>query len=94
MNEQKVTCLEAPFFAQVTNKDLNTNLKIICEICETGISISFYIARHTFATTVALLQGVPIQSIKEMMGMKKFKVPCFTQKQIILYWKGYDVSAG
>ncbi len=55
-------------FPFVTNKDLNANLKIIGEICELGIALNFYIARHTFATTVTLAQGVPITSIKEMMG--------------------------
>ncbi len=55
-------------FPFVTNKDLNDNLKIISEICELGTSLNFYIARHTFATTITLLHGVPITSIKEMMG--------------------------
>ena len=55
-------------FPFVTNKDLNDNLKIISEICELDLSLNFYIARHTFATTVTLLHGVPITSIKEMMG--------------------------
>lgn len=44
------------------------NLKIISEICEIGIPVNFYIPRHTFATTITLFQGVPIASIKEMMG--------------------------
>jgi len=55
-------------FPLVTNKDLNANLKIISEICEIGFPLNFYIARHTFATTVTLAQGVSITSIKEMMG--------------------------
>ncbi len=55
-------------FPFVTNKDLNSNLKIISEICELGLALNFYIARHTFATTVALNHGVPITSVKEMMG--------------------------
>jgi integrase len=55
-------------FPFVTNKDLNFNLKIIGEIYGVEIPLNFYIARHTFATTVTLAQGVPITSIKEMMG--------------------------
>ena len=31
-------------FPYVSNKDLNTNLKIIGEICEFGISLNFYTA--------------------------------------------------
>lgn len=60
-------------FPFVTNKDLNTNLKTISEICGFGISLNFYMARYTFATTVTLLQGVPITSIKEMMGHRKIE---------------------
>jgi integrase/recombinase XerD len=50
----------ATVFPFVTNKDLNFNLKIIGEICGVGFPLNFYIARHTFATTVTLAQGVPI----------------------------------
>jgi integrase/recombinase XerD len=60
-------------FPLVTNKDLNMNLKIISEICEIGIPLNFYIARHTFATTLTLSQGVPITTIKEMMGHEKIQ---------------------
>jgi integrase len=58
-------------FPYVTNKTLNDSLKIIGEICQIGISLNFYMARHTFGTTVTLLQGVPITSIKAMMGHEK-----------------------
>jgi integrase len=65
---KKGDTMRTTVFPFVTNKDLNANLKIIGEICEIGISLNFYIARHTFATTMTLAQGVPITSIKEMMG--------------------------
>jgi len=58
-------------FPLVSNQNLNANLKIIGEICELGVSLNFYMARHTFATTIALLNGVPITSIKEMMGHER-----------------------
>ncbi len=60
-------------FPPVTNKDLNSNLKLISEICEIGMPLNFYMARHTFATTVTLHHGVPITSIKEMMGHEKIE---------------------
>jgi integrase len=63
----------ATVFPFVTNKDLNSNLKIISEICGFGIQLNFYIARYTFATTVTLFHGVPITSIKEMMGHLKIE---------------------
>jgi site-specific recombinase XerD len=70
---RKGDLLRGTVFPFVTNKDLNTNLKIISEICEFGIPLNFYIARHTFATTVTLLHGVPITSIKEMMGHQRIE---------------------
>ena len=54
-------------------KDLNSNLKIISEVCEFGIPLNFYIIRYTFATTVTPLHGVPFTSIKEMMGHQKIE---------------------
>jgi integrase len=65
--------LRTTVFPFVTNKDLNDSLKIISEICEFGMSLNFYMARYTFATTVTLLNGVPISSIKEMMGHRKIE---------------------
>lgn len=58
-------------FPVVSNKDLNQNLKVISEYCELGFSLNFYTARHTFATTVALANGISITSIKSMMGHSK-----------------------
>lgn len=65
--------MRATVFPFVTNKDLNINLKIIGEICDVEFPLNFYIARHTFATTVTLAQGVPITSIKEMMGHERIE---------------------
>jgi site-specific recombinase XerD len=65
---KKGDIIRVTVFPFVTNKDLNANLKIISEICDIRTPLNFYMARHTFATTVTLAQGVPITSIKEMMG--------------------------
>jgi site-specific recombinase XerD len=35
---------------------------------------TFHIARHTFATTVTLNNGVPIQSVSKMLGHKSIKI--------------------
>lgn len=60
-------------FPFVTNKTLNDSLKIIGEVCGLSLPLNFYMARHTFATTVTLLQGVPLTSIKVMMGHQKIE---------------------
>jgi site-specific recombinase XerD len=58
-------------FPHVTNQDMNRSLKIIGEICGIRKNLTFHIARHTFATTVTLMNGVPIETISKMLGHTK-----------------------
>ena len=43
-------------------------LKEIANFCRIQKQLTFHIARHTFATTVTLLNGVPIESVSKMLG--------------------------
>jgi site-specific recombinase XerD len=36
-------------------------------------NLTFHIARHTFATTIILGNGVPIKSVSKMLGHKNLK---------------------
>lgn len=58
-------------FRRVTNKTANDTLKII--IAQAGIQsvITFHIARHTFAKTIALKNGIPLETVQIMMGHTK-----------------------
>jgi site-specific recombinase XerD len=58
-------------FPQISNQEINRSLKIIAEICNFSKPMSFHLARHTFATTVTLSNGVPIESISKMLGHTK-----------------------
>jgi integrase/recombinase XerD len=58
-------------FPSVSNQEINRNLKIIAEICGIQKYITFHIARHTFATTFTLMNGVPIETISKMLGHTK-----------------------
>jgi len=58
-------------FPRVTNQEMNRSLKVIGEICEIRKNLSFHLARHTFATTVTLMNGVPIETISKMLGHTK-----------------------
>jgi site-specific recombinase XerD len=54
----------------LTNQKMNAYLKEIAAICEIEKELTFNIARHTFATTVTLTNGVPIKSESKMLGHK------------------------
>ena len=55
----------------MSNQKLNGYLKEIADICGITKPLTFHIARHTFATTVTLTNGVPIETISRMLGHKK-----------------------
>lgn len=55
-------------FPVPSNQKMNEYLKEIEERCEIGKKLTSHIARHTFATTVTLLNGVPIESVSQMLG--------------------------
>lgn len=55
-------------FPVLSNQKMNSYLKEIAGVCGINKPITFHIARHTFATTVTLLNGVPIESVSKMLG--------------------------
>ncbi len=56
-----------------TNQKVNAYLKELADICGIHTQITFHIARHTFASTVTLDNGVPIDSVSKMLGHKSIK---------------------
>lgn len=57
----------------ITNQTLNAYLKEIARICDVDKNLTFHLARHTFATTVTLSNGVPIESVSKMLGHSSIK---------------------
>jgi len=57
----------------LTNQKTNSYLKEIADLCGIGKKLTFHIARHTFATTVTLTNGVPIETVSKMLGHKSLK---------------------
>ena len=51
-----------------TNQKTNSYLKEIAFLCEIEKNLTYHLARHTFATTVTLANGVPIESVSKMLG--------------------------
>lgn len=47
-------------FPTLSNQKLNAYLKEVAKLCGITKNLTFHVARHTFATTVTLTNGVPI----------------------------------
>lgn len=58
-------------FPIISNQKMNAYLKEIAEICEIEKNMTFHMARHTFATTVTLTNGVPIETVSKLLGHSK-----------------------
>jgi len=56
-----------------SNQKMNGYLKEIAEICGIQKTLTSHIARHTFATTVTLSNGVPIETVSKMLGHSSIK---------------------
>ncbi|WP_162055591.1 site-specific integrase [Pontibacter pamirensis] len=57
----------------LSNQKMNAYLKEIADLCGIHKPLTFHIARHTFATTVTLSNGVPIESVSRMLGHTNIK---------------------
>ncbi|MFX1705094.1 site-specific integrase [Chitinophaga sp. CC14] len=58
-------------FPPISNQHINRLLKVIQEILGITIKFTFHLARHTFATVIALQNGIPLVVAAKMMGIKK-----------------------
>lgn len=56
-----------------SNQKMNAYLKELADICNITKELTFHIARHTFATTVTMMNGVPMESVSKMLGHKTIK---------------------
>ncbi len=56
-----------------SNQRYNAYLKEMAELCGIKKNLTTHIARHTFATTITLSNGVPIETVSSMLGHKNIK---------------------
>ena len=52
----------------LSNQKMNAYLKEIADVCGITKNLTFHLARHTFATTVTLAKGIPIETVSKMLG--------------------------
>ncbi len=65
--------LKGKVLAVLSNQKMNSYLKEIADKCDIHFNLTFHIARHTFATTVTLSNGVPIETVAKMLGHRNLK---------------------
>lgn len=56
-----------------SNQKLNAYLKELTDLCGINKNITFHTARHTFATTITMANGVSTESISKMLGHKSLR---------------------
>ena len=57
----------------ISNQNINGYLKEIADVCGIEKNLTFHVARHTFATTVTLAKGVPLETVSKMLGHTSLK---------------------
>ncbi len=55
----------------LSNQKLNSYLKEIADHCDIKKNLTFHMARHTFATTVTLSNGMPMETVSKLLGHTK-----------------------
>ncbi len=55
-------------FPVPSNQKVNAYLKEIADLCKVAKRLTFHLARHSFATTITLSNGVPIETVSKMLG--------------------------
>lgn len=71
---------EGSLFPYISSQKLNDYLKVIARMSGVTKNLTFYLGRHTFATTVCSDNGVPIETISKMLGHTSLKTTQIYQK--------------
>lgn len=56
-----------------SNQKMNAYLKELVDICGIQKNLTMHVARHTFATSVTLSNGVPMETVSKMLGHTSLK---------------------
>jgi len=58
---------------KISNQKVNSYLKIIADQAAVAQAITHHVARHTFATTVCLNNGMPMEDVSKLLGHSSLK---------------------
>jgi site-specific recombinase XerD len=56
-----------------SNQKMNSYLKELADICGISKNLTMHLARHTFATSVTLNNGVPLETVSKILGHNSVK---------------------
>lgn len=70
-DEHPMAMISETLFPVITNEKVNLYLKEIADAVGIKKNLPFHMARHTFATTVELCNGVPIETVSKLLGHTK-----------------------
>jgi site-specific recombinase XerD len=70
-SDHPMAVVSGTLFPVITNEKVNFYLKEIALACGITKNLTFHMARHTFATTVTLSNGVPIETVSKLLGHTK-----------------------
>jgi site-specific recombinase XerD len=73
LNKYNGKLLNGKVLPVLSNQKVNSYLKEIGDLCGIKKNLTFHLARHTFATTITLSKGVPIETISKMLGHNSIK---------------------
>ena len=69
-NEREKTGYVLP---RLSHQKFNCFIKTIAQLVGINKNLTHHVARHTFATTVTLTNGVPIETVSSMLGHTSIK---------------------
>lgn len=71
--EHPVVCSSNKILPVLSNQKMNSYLKELADVCGISKNLSMHVARHTFATSITLSNGVPIETVSKMLGHTSLK---------------------
>lgn len=70
-SDHKICINEDKLLPVKSNQKMNAYLKEVAILCNVNKNLTMHMARHTFATTITLSNGVPIETVSKMLGHTK-----------------------
>jgi integrase/recombinase XerD len=82
---------ERKILPKISNKKVISYLKIISDLTDLKKTLTHHVARHTFATTICLNNGMPMEDVSKLLGHFIMKTTAIygriTQDRLQRAWK-------